>query len=154
MIAAGGRFLTAAERVLLTLWIGGLWGTGYLAVPSLFAGLSDRQLAGELAGTLFRLMSYVGLVCGVLLMVMAVSHARNYWLRAWRVWALVLMLVLVAIGVFVLQPQMAALKALGISPDTEQAAQFGRLHGVSSLLYLINSLLGLVLVVAGVRKPT
>ena len=64
------------------------------------------------------------------------------------------MLVLVAVGAFVIQPQMVALKATGIGPGTEQAAQFGRLHGISSVMYLINSLLGLALVVTGIRKPT
>lgn len=145
------RFLTGTERVLLTLWVGGLWTAGYLVAPSLFAALDDRHLAGELAGNIFRLISYIGLFCGTLLLVMAVNYARNRWLKTWRVWVLVLMLVLVAVGAFAIQPQMAALKAVGIIPGTEQAAQFGRLHGVSSVLYLLNSLLGLVLVVTGIR---
>lgn len=147
------RFLTSAERVLLTLWVGGLWVAGYLVAPSLFSELTDRHLAGELAGNIFRLMSYVGLFCGALLLVMALSHARSRWTKTWRVWVLVAMLILVAIGAFVIQPQMVALKAVGIAPGTEQATQFGRLHGVSSVLYLANSLLGLLLVAAGMRKP-
>jgi len=149
-----GRFLIGTERVLLTLWVGGLWVAGYLVAPSLFAVLTDRHLAGELAGNIFRLMSYVGLVCGALLLALAVRDTRSRWLKTWRVWALASMLILVAVGVFVVQPQMVELKALGINPGTEQAAQFGRLHGVSSIMYLINSLLGLALVVAGIRKPT
>ncbi len=38
--------------VALTLWIGGLWVIGYLVAPTLFYTLSDRALAGSLAGKL------------------------------------------------------------------------------------------------------
>ena len=38
------------ERILLTLWVGGLWSVGYLAVPVLFHGLNDRRLAGMVSG--------------------------------------------------------------------------------------------------------
>jgi hypothetical protein len=146
------RFLSGVERVSLALWVGGMWVAGYLVAPSLFATLTDRHLAGELAGNIFRLMSYAGLVCGALLLVIALNFARSEWVKTWRIWTLASMLVLVAVGAFVVQPQMVALKAAGIHPGTEQAAQFGRLHGISSVLYLINSLLGLALVVAGIRK--
>jgi hypothetical protein len=60
---------------------------------------------------------------------------------------LLLMLLLVVIGEFVLQPQMAALKAEGIIEGSGAAARFGVLHGIASLLYLINSLTGIVLLV-------
>ena len=145
------RLLAAIERILLTLWVGGLWVSGYLVVPTLFAALDDRMLAGELAGRIFTLMSWVGLACGGALLLALLLRERVQSLRAWRAWALVVMLALVAIGLFMLQPQMQALKAEGIVPGTPQAVAFGRLHGVSSVLFLINSVLGLVLVGAGLR---
>jgi hypothetical protein len=145
------RWLNGGERVLLTLWVGGLWVSGYMVAPSLFATLDDRHLAGQLAGNIFRLMSYVGLACGLVLLALAVGHARRQWLKSWRVWGLVSMLALVALGVFLIQPQMELLKASGLVEGSAEAHQFGRLHGVSSLLFLINSLLGLLFVVAGVR---
>jgi len=146
-----GRLLRAGENVLLSLWVGGLWITGYLVVPALFASLDDRMLAGDLAGRVFSLMSWVGLACGGLLLPGTVLRARGRGLKAWRPWVLVAMLGIVAIGLFVLQPQMQALKAQGIGPGSVQAIEFGRLHGVSSLLFLLNSLLGLLLVGAGMR---
>ena len=148
-----GRLLSAGENVLLTLWVGGLWITGYLVVPALFASLDDRMLAGDLAGSVFSLMSWVGLACGGLLLLGEVLRQRGRSLTSWRLWVLAAMLVIVAIGLFALQPQMQALKAQGIGPGSVQAIEFGRLHGVSSVLFLINSILGLVLVGAGMR-PT
>ena len=145
------RLFSIAERVLLTLWVGGMWIVGYLVAPSLFVSLADRQLAGQLAGNIFSLMAWLGLACGAGLLLITLIRAGGNWLKAWRVWALVVMLVLVAVGLFVLQPYMQELKAQGLLAGSVQAAEFGRLHGVSSILYLINSLLGLALVVAGLR---
>ena len=140
-----------AERSLLALWVGGLWVAGYVVAPSLFATLDDRQLAGQLAGQVFRLMSYIGLLAGSLLLLSVLVRAAQHWAREWRVWVLVSMLILVALGAFVIQPMMVELKSGGIVPGSEQAATFGRMHGISSILFLLTSLLGLSLVAVGLH---
>lgn len=140
-----------AERSLLALWVGGLWAAGYVVAPSLFASLDDRQLAGQLAGQVFRLMSYIGMAADSVLLVSVVVRAGSDWLREWRLWTLVAMLVLVLIGAFVIQPIMVELKAGGIVPGSAQATAFGRMHGISSVLFLITSVLGLGLVAVGLR---
>jgi len=138
-----------SERILLTLWVGGMWIMGYVVVPVLFKML-DRQLAGNVAGQLFTIMSYIGLLCGILLLTsMLYRHGFANWLQ-WRVLVLIAMLVIVIIGQFVLQPMMVELKAGGLTG--EAAGQFGRLHGVSSILFMLNSLAGLVLVVFGLSE--
>jgi hypothetical protein len=139
------------ERSLLTLWVGGLWVAGYVVAPSLFASLDDRQLAGQLAGQVFRIMSYIGLSAGGVLLISMLVRVGSSWVREWRVWVLVTMLVLVAVGAFVVQPMMVELKIGGIIPGSEQAASFARMHGISSILFLMTSLLGLSLVAVGLR---
>lgn len=135
-----------SDRLLLTLWVGGMWIIGYVVVPVLFRML-DRPLAGHVAGQLFTIMSYIGLVCGSLLLIsLLYRNGLSNWMQ-WRLLALITMLVIVVIGQFVLQPMMVELKAAGLSGET--AKQFGRLHGVSSILFMINSLTGLALVVFG-----
>ncbi len=151
-------WLTGIERVLLTFWVGGLWVTGYLVVPTLFAMLDDRHTAGLLAGRIFQTMNYVGLGVGTYLLISVLMSAGeqkfNLMLREWRVWTLVTMLLLIAIAAFILQPMMQELKAQGIAEGSAQASQFGRLHGVSSILFLVNSVLGLLLVAIGLRRNT
>jgi hypothetical protein len=136
-------WFAAAERVLLTFWVGGSWAIGYLAVPSLFHNLSDRHQAGDLAAPMFSILAIVSLVCLVLLLL--VQWQRQS-LKHWRSYALVAALLCVAVSFFVLQPQMQALKAIGLVAGSEQASAFGKLHGVSSVLFLISSVLGLALV--------
>lgn len=133
-----------AEQILLTLWVGGLWVIGYVVAPVLFGTLDDRMLAGMLAGRMFAVIAYIGLFAGAVLF--AAEWFRPGGRVRWRVLLLAAMLLLIAIGEFVLQPQMAALKAEGLSRDLT-GSDFAMLHGIASVLYLINSLLGLVLVV-------
>jgi FtsH-binding integral membrane protein len=136
--------LFVGEKILLALWVGGMWTVGYVVAPTLFAML-EKSVAGNVAGQLFTTMSYIGLVCGSLLLIGKISRLGSSAMQNWVVWALVVMLVLVVISQFVLQPMMAELKASGIT-DLNRS-EFGKLHGVASVLFLINSLLGLPLVV-------
>lgn len=140
------------ERIVLSLWVGGLWAVGYLAVPVLFATLDDRVLAGELAGAMFRLINGFGLVCGVLLLMGALGTAGAAGLRTWRSGVIVAMMTVAAVILFVLQPQMAALKLEAAAAGAELAPAFGRMHGISSVMYLVASVLGLWLVAAGPRE--
>lgn len=136
--------LSNGERILLSLWVGALWSIGYLAVPTLFASLDDRMLAGMLAGKMFTGVSLIGLGCGTALLV-------SFWMQSARplaerrVQLLIAMLAIVVVGEFMLQPQMVALKAEGLIEGSGAAARFGLLHGIASLLYLANSLTGLAL---------
>ena len=138
-----------AERVALTFWVGGLWIAGYVVAPSLFAFMDDRQLAGRMAGQIFQLVSYIGLAVGTTLLLSIIVQKGGSWWRDNRARIVLLMLLLVALGVGVLVPMMQELKLIGLTPGSEQAAQFARLHGAASILHLINSLLGLWLVATG-----
>jgi hypothetical protein len=146
------RILQHGERLLVTLWVGSLWSIGYLAVPILFATLDERMLAGMLAGKMFTAVSFIGMGCGTALLAMAVMATPRF-LKDKRVLLLGLMLLLVVIGEFVLQPAMAALKAEGLVEGSGAAARFGLLHGIASLLYLLNSLCGLLLLLLTGSRP-
>jgi len=140
------NYYAALERLLLTVWVGALWAVGYLAVPTLFTVLDDRMLAGMLAGRMFTAVSLLGLFCGGLLLIGSWWRQRRLELHGG---ILLAMLVLVAAGEFWVQPLMAALKAEGLSAGSATAVKFARLHGLASILYLLNSVLGLILVLKG-----
>lgn len=140
--------LNIGERIVLTLWVGGLWGVGFLAVPVLFHS-TDKHAAGELAAPMFTLINGFGLVCGALLLSFAAFAGGRAWYRSWRTGVIVAMMAVAAIILFLIQPEMAALKAQAASAGSDLGPRFGRLHGVSSILYLCASVLGLWLVGAG-----
>lgn len=141
---------TITERILLTLWIGGMWTVGYVVAPTLFSMLDDRALAGSIAGQLFTIMSYIGIFCATFLIISQLAQAGKLSISQWQFWGLLVMLIILMIGQFVIQPIMAGMREAGLVG--ESAKNFGRLHGVSSVLFLINSLIGLGLVIFGLRR--
>jgi len=146
--------MLVGERLLLTLWVGSLWAIGYVAVPIVFFTLDDRHLAGNVAIHMFDAVRLISFICGgVLLIDLLLSTQSMAWRRNWRIWAVLVMLFLIAVSQFILQPLMESLRAEGIVEGTKAARQFGQLHGVASILYLITSLLGLMLVIFGLRRP-
>jgi len=139
------------ERIALTFWVGAMWSIGYIAAPVLFKFAPSKTIAGDLAGEMFTAVSIVGIICAVILLIGLIGRPAGVIWRQWRLWLVFLMLALVLVGQFVLTPMMQDLKASGLVDGSDQARQFGQLHGVSAVLFLINSLAGLALVVAGMR---
>jgi Domain of unknown function (DUF4149) len=134
----------------ITAWVGGLWATGYLAVPVLFYTQPDRQLAGELAGEMFIRLGYLGMVCGMYLLIQHISLSGRATFRLALFWIVAIMLLLTLVLQFGIQPVMADLKAQALPLDVMHSAfadRFKMLHGVSSVIYLIESLLGAFLVI-------
>jgi hypothetical protein len=145
---------TTAQRVfvyIFALWLGSLVTIGYVVAPVLFATLHDTQVAGMIAGQLFRIEGTISLVVGVALIVFANLLVKRGLAHYKQVrWYLLVMLIGAAIVAFILQPMMNAMREEALAQGfpvmlSPLAASFGRLHGVSSVLYLIQTLLGLVL---------
>jgi hypothetical protein len=143
------RFWDGLAGVLLVLWIGGMWAVGYLVAPVLFASLDDKQLAGMLAGKLFTLTAWTGIAAAGYLLIYRVARDGAAALRTLFFWSVSLMLALILAGHFGIQPIMQSLKDQAMPHAVMQsvfADRFARWHGVSSILYLIQSALGLLLV--------
>ena len=142
------------ENLTLAIWIGCMIGVGYIAAPVLFATLDDRQLAGMLAGKMFHVVTIIGLISGGLLLALRYRDVSVELFKIWRGWLLLLMLVCVAGSMFVLQPMIVEVKALGLIEGSDAAKKFGMLHGVSSLVYMVTVVCGCVLLFMGLRSPT
>lgn len=149
------RLADALFTMALTLWVGGLWAIGYMVAPTLFASLADRQLAGALAGKLFALIGWVGLVCAAYMLLVLLVRLGGAAFKRALFWLLVVMLVLTLVSQFGLQPLIAQLKAEALPREVMESVlrdRFATWHGVSSILYLVQSVLGLVLAVVGARS--
>ena len=103
-----------------------------------------------LAGQMFTLVAYVGMGCGVYLMIHHISLSGRAALRLTLFWVVTVMLLITLAIQYGIQPVMADLKLQALPAEVMHSAfadRFKMLHGVSSILYLIESLLGVFLIV-------
>ncbi|MBU3628327.1 DUF4149 domain-containing protein [Polynucleobacter sp. AP-Reno-20A-A9] len=134
------------------LWVGSFITVGFLVVPVLFTSLGDRQVAGMVAASLFKVTAYLGVVISAFLMMIASRLVKkgNDRFRITR-WILLGMLACAVCAAFIIIPWMNSLRdqALysGLSVrESTNASLFARLHGVSSTIFMIQAVFGLALV--------
>jgi Domain of unknown function (DUF4149) len=140
--------LSRLNLIVITLWVGALWATGFSAYL-IFDTLQDKQLAGSLAGKLFTIVSYIGMVSGFYLLIQRLLDYGTGALKQSFFLAVFAMLLLVLAGHFGIQPILAQLKADAMPSDVMHsifAERFGKWHGIASVAYLVECLLGFVLV--------
>ena len=144
-----------AQRIFILiagLWVGSLLTVGYLVAPAIFSTMTDRQAAGMVAGSIFRLEAYLSMIVCIGLMVLA-NLLVNRSLHQFKIirWLLLAMLFCSVAAAFVFIPWMNALRDNALAQGmpvmlSPSAMLFGRLHGASSILFMIQSVLGIFLV--------
>jgi hypothetical protein len=139
-------------RVLIaTLWAGSLWAIGYIVAPTLFMTLDDKTLAGTIAGNLFRVEAWLTLYCGGTLLLLHVMRPSEAPARMRRIWIgiIIAMMGCTLIGYFGVQPMMSEIREAagpaGIM-ESEARSRFALWHGISSGIYLLQSVLAIALV--------
>jgi hypothetical protein len=148
------RLSDALYFATLTLWVGGLWAIGYIVAPTLFATLADRQLAAMLAGKLFILIGWVGLGCAAYLLIFMLLRIGSAALKRWSFWLVLLMLGMTAASQFGIHPLLAQLKTDALPREVMESVMRDRFvawHGIASILYLLQSVLGLLVVIGAGR---
>ena len=131
--------------LLTSLWLGMQVMAGYVAAPILFERLG-KQEAGNIAGVLFSINNYFGLLAWIVAWLVVRSNQNRSFSDNGKVAPkfIILLLLLTASNQFLISPVLAAhktgtanwlLSLLGGS--------FGMWHGISSIIYLVCSVLGL-----------
>jgi len=148
------RLLDIVQAVAVTLWVGTLWSTGVIVAPALFRMIDNRMLAGDIAGHLFSVTAFIGLICGGCLLLARLIQDRTAALRQPLFWLVVGMVILVCIGRFGIHPVLADLREQAYPEQIMQgalASSFATWHAVAGILYIVQSTLGLALVTLVVR---
>lgn len=162
MDSVGAPRYIVAQRLFLLIagvWVGSLFTVGLLVVPTIFSSLQDRQVAGMIAATIFQVEAYISVAVSFGLLVLAnLLIKRNVAQYRSIRWIALLLLLCSALACFGFIPYMNVLRQeaslLGVPVmASPSAALFGRLHGISSGLFLMQSLLGLWMVWRLSRYP-
>ena len=146
---------TGAQRLFILIagvWVGSILAVGYLVAPVIFSTMTDRQVAGMVAGSVFKAQAYLSIIVCIALMVLAnllVTRGLNQY-KAIRL-LLLGMLICTAAASFILIPWLDALRDQALLEGmpvmlSPSADLFRILHGASSILFLIQSGLGIYLV--------
>jgi hypothetical protein len=147
---SASRRVPNLRLLLAALWAGSVWGVSYLAAPSAFAVLDSTQ-AGSVVGTMLTREAWLASALALLLWLLVarspdLDASRRRWLN-WTVLGMLACSLAVYLG---LQPLMAAIRESAGAAGVRASPQYGTfmaLHGVSQLLYLVESVLGAVLVI-------
>jgi hypothetical protein len=148
------RLADTLSLLLTVFWVGSLWAVGYVVAPTLFSALPDTALAGLLAGRMFGWIAYAGMACGIYLICYRIYKIGLQAFRQWVMWITFFMLVLTLAGHFGIQPVLASLRSQPMAAEALRAVveeRFATWHGIASGLYLLQSLLGLALVLKSLQ---
>ncbi|MET0533250.1 MAG: DUF4149 domain-containing protein [Steroidobacter sp.] len=137
MSARSATLLQFASSLLVTVWAGSLWTICLIAAPAAFATLPERRLAGLVVSRLFNVEAWLGVVVATLLV--AVLAVRKYISKS-------------TLAIILLTAALPLISQVVVVPLMDQAraandmAQFGRLHGVSAMLFFTACLSAVALV--------
>jgi len=130
-------------KLLIALWVGSLWWMIVVA-NVIFDKVPTSYLAGLIAGQLFEYLSYFSLIVLTFVMFRLLKG------EGWRVlknslfWISLLILFIVLMNLFGIKPFLETLKIQALPKEVMEsifADRFSLWHGLSSIAYLIHSLL-------------
>ena len=154
------RFL---EFLALGTWLGGILFLSFAVAPGAFAALPSRQDAGAVVGMALTRLHLLGFFAGFVFLAARGLRLRSFSaLAGWIGIAVVLMLALTLVSQFWVSARLGDLRvqmaaehgSIDSTPrDNPLRAEFGRLHGASTVIELVVLLLGLSALFLTVRNP-
>jgi hypothetical protein len=129
--------LRVFEFLGLSIWLGSDVFLSFVVAPGAFSVLASRDEAGAIVGYSLTRMHWMGIVCGVLILLVRLLRIRSLTaLVAPAALCVALMILLTVISQLAVSPQMAMLRVRMGSIEATGAgnpllAEFARLHTIS-----------------------
>jgi hypothetical protein len=140
--------LNLLQLLPLILWVGGIVFFSAVVAPSVFGVLTPieggRHLAGDIVNRSLGALHWIGLVCGIIILMASAFAHRTF--RLTQNYLVLVMLVLTAFSQFGISRRMGAIRAESPQLEVatpEQRAEFDRLHRLSTMTEGAVLLLGL-----------
>ena len=125
------------EFLALSIWLGSDVFLSFVVAPGAFSVLASRDQAGAIVGYSLTRMHWLGVACGVLILLFRFMRARSITsMGSAATLLIVLMILLTVISQLAVSPKMAALRfQMGsiqtAAADSPLLAEFSRLHRIS-----------------------
>ena len=134
--------------IISTLWVGGMWSM-LMVTTILFNKIPGSYIAGAIASDMFAFINLFGMFSSVFLIIYGFKKENLLFFRTITFWLLVMILILILISYFGINPFIQNLKDSSFSKEiitSVFADRYSTWHGVASAAYLIECLLGIFLV--------
>jgi len=132
--------LRTIEFLGLSLWLGSDVFLSFVVAPGAFSILASRDQAGAIVGFALWRMHFIGVVCGIVILVARLLRNRSIGsLAAPAALCVVLMILLTVVSQHAVSPKMAVLRTQmgsiqATAADSPLLAEFSRLHRISVML--------------------
>jgi len=132
--------LRTIEFLGLSLWLGSDVFLSFVVAPGAFSVLASRDQAGAIVGFALWRMHYIGVVCGIVILVARLLRTRSIGsLAALAALSVVLMILLTVVSQHTVSPRMAVLRTQmgsiqATAAESPLLAEFSRLHRISVTL--------------------
>ena len=142
------EFFTIAQitKLAMTFWVGGTLTIGFVVVPLLFKSL-DEITAAVLAGQLFNINAYIGIVALLLALINLVVSEKFRVAKLRKFWYVLIMTAILIINYFAIFPIIVRLRSTLIDVANRviiHSTSFNFWHSLSAILFLIISILGVL----------
>jgi uncharacterized membrane protein len=130
-------FLRAIEFLGLSIWLGSDVFLSFVVAPGAFSVLASRDQAGAIVGYSLGRMHWIGIICGLVILLVRVLRIRSLTaLVAPAALCVVLMIILTVVSQVAVSPKMAVLRVQmgsiqATSAGSPLLAEFARLHTIS-----------------------
>jgi len=132
--------LRTIEFLGLSLWLGSDVFLSFVVAPGAFSVLASRDQAGTIVGFALWRMHFIGVVCGIVILVARLLRTKSISsLAAPAALCVVLMILLTVVSQHAVSPKMAVLRTQmgsiqATAADNPLLAEFSRLHRISVVL--------------------
>jgi uncharacterized membrane protein len=156
-----GIVLRAAEFLGLSIWLGSDMFLSFVVAPGAFAVLASRDQAGAIVGYSLTRMHWMGIVCGVVILLVRLARTRSVGsLAAPAALCVLVMMVFTVISQVAVSSNLAVLRVqMGSIQATAEGSplltEFARLHRVSVGLesgVLLAGMAALILMVSEIGR--
>lgn len=133
-------FLRTIEFLGLSLWLGSDVFLSFVVAPGAFSLLGSRDQAGAMVGFALGRMHFIGVVCGIVILLARLLRTRTFAsLAAPAALCVVLMIAFTVVSQHAVSPKMAALRTQmgsiqATAADNPLRVEFDRLHRRSVML--------------------
>jgi len=140
-------FLNKLSFIFTSIWVGGLWAM-LMVTYVIFNIMPSSYIAGMIVSDIFSYINIFGIITLVLILGYGFHVESIRFLKKMQAWLAFFLLLVVCISFFGINPILEALKVEAFPKEVMEsvfADRFSAWHGIASVAYLIECILGLFL---------